>query len=97
MCKALKRRFFGVVVVEKASALDFRRARLVQAFAGDFLQNRISLFIFEQNLDAALGGVQSLLTFARKPHAVFEKLKALLERQIAVFELAHDFLQFAQR
>ena len=94
--KELKRRFFRVVV-ENDAALDFRRARLKRLVGFYFLQDRISLFILEQNLDTALGRVQSFLTLARKPHAVFKKFKTFFQRQIAVFELADDFFELAER
>ena len=51
------------------------------------------LSVAQQHLDAPLGLVQTLLTFARQLDALLEQLKTAFERQVAALQFAHDSLQ----
>jgi len=55
------------------------------------------LIIAHQDFYAAFGLIQTILAFARKFHALLEKIETLLEREFTLLQLAHDALEFFQR
>ena len=55
------------------------------------------LIVTGQHLNSSLSLIQTLLTLARKLHALLEQFKTLLQRQFALFQLADDAFEFFQR
>src|SRR5207237_10172617 len=56
-----------------------------------------SLTVTGQHFNSPLSLIQTLLTLARKLHALLEQFKTLLQRQFALLQLADDALKFFQR
>ena len=55
-----------------------------------------SLIVAQQNFYSSFSLAQTFLAFARESNAVLKQLEALLERQVAVFQLTDDLFECLQ-
>ena len=56
-----------------------------------------SLVVAQQNFYSSFRLAQTFLAFARESNAVLKQLEALLERQVAVFQLTDDLFERLER
>src|SRR6186713_3529110 len=60
-------------------------------------RNRPSLIIAQQDLYSSFSLAQTLLAFARESNPLLKQFETLIERQVAVFQLADDLFQRFER
>ena len=76
---------------------DARASRVALSFGFKRFGRELSVRLLQKNFHAPFGFFQLLLAFARKSHALLEKLHCVVERELRAFQLANNFLQPRER